>query len=256
MRLPLLVLCVLLGMAGVPASAQLSIGLTLSSYPRLVRVPGYPVYYAPSLRSNYFFYDGLYWVYLDDNWYVSRWYNGPWELVEPDVVPLYVLRVPVRYYRAPPPYFLDWRRDAPPRWHEHWGPRWSERHHDWNRWNRRAAPAPAPLPHYQRQYSARNYPPDAQSQQLAGRHYRYQSRDPVVRQQLPAPPQPVPRHQERPVGLAPPPLPRAAPAPRPTPQPREAAGRAPEQHGQAHAPHGQGHGHGHEGEHGPKSHKD
>ena len=41
-------------------------------------VPGYPVYYAPGLVSNYFFNDGMYWVYQDDNRYASSWHNGPW----------------------------------------------------------------------------------------------------------------------------------------------------------------------------------
>jgi len=49
-----------------PATAQVSIGIGISGpgvsigvhfpvYPRLVRVPGYPVYYAPALEANYFF---------------------------------------------------------------------------------------------------------------------------------------------------------------------------------------------------------
>jgi len=42
---------------GVP---HVSIGINLSSYPELVVVPGYPVYYAPRLGANYFFYDGMY----------------------------------------------------------------------------------------------------------------------------------------------------------------------------------------------------
>ena len=113
MRLGLVVLWMLLFSAA-PAAAQVSvgigfpgvsIGINLPAYPQLVRVPGYPVYYAPSLNSNFFFYDGMYWVYQGDNWYASSWYNGPWGLVAPAVVPLYVLRVPVRYYRQPPVYF-------------------------------------------------------------------------------------------------------------------------------------------------------
>ena len=60
-----------------------SIGINLPAYPELVPVPGYPVYYAPRVSSNYFFYDGLYWVYQSDNWYASSWYNGPWGLVVP-----------------------------------------------------------------------------------------------------------------------------------------------------------------------------
>src|SRR6185437_9551346 len=80
----------------------LSIGINLPVYPELVPVPGYPVYYAPQLDSNYFFYDGMYWVYQEDNWYASSWYNGPWGLVSENVAPLFILRIPVRYYRRPP----------------------------------------------------------------------------------------------------------------------------------------------------------
>ena len=60
-----------------------SIGINLPVYPQLVAVPGYPVYYAPQLNSNYFFYDGMYWIYQSDNWYASSWYNGPWGLIGP-----------------------------------------------------------------------------------------------------------------------------------------------------------------------------
>ena len=84
---------------------SVSIGINLPVFPELVQVPGYPVYYAPRLGTNFFFYDGLYWVYDGDNWYASSWYNGPWGLVAPVVVPLFVLRIPVRYYRNPPAYF-------------------------------------------------------------------------------------------------------------------------------------------------------
>ncbi len=117
-----------------------SIGINLPVYPQLVPVPGYPVYYAPRVESNYFFYDGMYWVYQSDNWYASSWYNGPWGHVAPEVVPLYVLRVPVRYYRRPPPYFHGWKADAPPRWDDHWGKEWKQRRGDWDHWDRRSAP--------------------------------------------------------------------------------------------------------------------
>lgn len=161
----------------------ISIGINLPVYPQLVRVPGYPVYYAPQLTSNFFFYDGLYWVYVGDDWYSSSWYNGPWGLVYPEFVPLFVLRIPVRYYRSPPPYFRDWRADAPPRWGEHWGRDWEQKHRGWDRWNHRVAPAPAPLPSYQRRYSGDRYPQQTEQQQaLRNQHYRYQPRDPAVRQ--------------------------------------------------------------------------
>ena len=54
----------------------ISIGINVPIFPQLAQVPGYPVYYDPRANSNYFFYDGLYWVYQDDNWYESSWYNG------------------------------------------------------------------------------------------------------------------------------------------------------------------------------------
>jgi hypothetical protein len=89
MRQALAVLALLLcSITSSLAQFSVSIGVNLPVYPQLVRVPGYPVYYAPQVNSNYFFYDGMYWVYVNDNWYASTWYNGPWELVAPDFVPL------------------------------------------------------------------------------------------------------------------------------------------------------------------------
>ena len=160
------------------AAPGISIGINVPVYPQMMQVPGYPVYYDPSANSNYFFYDGLYWVYSDDNWYQSGWYDGPWQSVEPEYVPLFVLRVPVRYYRQPPPYFRGWRADASPRWGEHWGHDWEQRHGDWDRWDRRSAPAAAPLPIYQRQYSGDRYPRAVEEQHsIRSDHYRYQPQE-------------------------------------------------------------------------------
>jgi hypothetical protein len=162
---------------------NVSIGINLPLYPELVLVPGYPVYYAPRMDANYFFYDGMYWVYQDDNWYASSWYNGPWGLVDPEIVPLFILRIPVYYYRQPPVYFRGWRTDAPPRWGQHWGHGWEQRRSGWDRWNRGSAPTPAPLPVYQRQYSGDRYPRQVEQQRtLRSQHYRYQPRDTIVRQ--------------------------------------------------------------------------
>jgi hypothetical protein len=158
-----------------------SIGINLPFYPRLVPVPGYPVYYAPDLDANYFFYDGMYWDFDGENWYYSRWYNGPWDLVDPYAVPAFLLRVPVRYYHRPPVYFRGWAHNSAPRWHEHWGREWADRRHDWNSRNYRAERA-APLPRYQRQYSGNRYPAPEQQRQLAERSYRYQPREQVVQQ--------------------------------------------------------------------------
>jgi hypothetical protein len=43
-------------------------------------------------------------------------------------VPL--LRVPVMYYRAPPPPSKHWRREAAPQWDPTWGREWSKRNKD------------------------------------------------------------------------------------------------------------------------------
>lgn len=190
MRYALMALLVLLCWVS-SASAQLSIGIgppsvsigiNLPSFPTLVGVPGYPVYYAPRLDTNLFFYDGLYWVYQGDNWYASSWYNGPWGLVAPDIMPVFVLRIPVRYYRHPPAAWVGWRSDAPPRWGEHWGHEWGQRRSGWDQWDRRSPQRPAPLPVYQRQYSGHRYPAVEQQQALLRQKYRYQPHDPVVRQ--------------------------------------------------------------------------
>jgi len=172
---------------------HVSIGINFPAYPELVVVPGYPVYYAPRLQANLFFYDGLYWVYQDDYWYASSWYNGPWWIVEPEFVPVFILRVPVRYYRRPPAYFIGWRGDAPPRWGDRWGHDWSQHRRGWDRWDRRSAPQPAPPPVYQKQYSGDRYPRQVEQQyEIHQQNYHYQPRDPVVQQQYQeqaAPPQ-------------------------------------------------------------------
>ncbi len=162
-----------------------SIGIRVPAYPRLVRVPDYPVYYDPRLDVNLFFYDGLYWVFNDDDWYVSDWYDGPWRLVARVDVPVYLLRVPVRYYRRPPPYFHDWGVDRPPRWDEHWGRDWAEHRNGWDVRTHRPPP-PAPLPYYQRQYSGEHYPRGPEEQGvIRNEHYRYQPRDPASRAHYP-----------------------------------------------------------------------
>ena len=161
---------------------SVSIGVNLPVFPQLVPVPGYPVYYAPQMNANYFFYDGLYWVYQNDEWYASSWYNGPWDYVEPVYVPLFVLRIPVAYYRDRPAYFRGWQSNAPPRWGQRWGRDWERQRSGWDRWERRSVPARAPRPEYQRHYSGDRYPRAEQQHQIRNQKYRYQPRDTVVRE--------------------------------------------------------------------------
>jgi hypothetical protein len=163
----------------------IDIGVNMPVYPELVQIPGYPVYYDPNAASNYFFYDGLYWVYQGDDWYDSTWYNGPWRRVDRDDVPAFLLRVPVRYYRHPPEYFHGWRGDEAPRWGEHWGHDWEKHRAGWDRRDRNAHPAAAPLPLYQRQYTGDRYPAAPERQrELRSEHYHYQPREAVVRSHL------------------------------------------------------------------------
>jgi len=171
----------LLLIAAVPAAAQLSISINIGSYPNFMVVPGYPVYYAPDVGANFFFYDGLYWVYQNDNWYASSWYNGPWDAIDPIYVPIYVLQIPVRYYRQPPQYFSGWQSDRPPRWNDHWGRDWAERRSDWDRPQSGAYPTPAPLPDYQRRYSGKDYPRAEQQRSLQQENYHYHSQNTAAR---------------------------------------------------------------------------
>jgi hypothetical protein len=177
MRTALILLLMLL-LPVLPAPAAVSIGINVQVYPDFEPVPNYPVYYAPRLDANYFFYDGSYWVYSDDNWYVSSWYNGPWEMMDPYDVPVFILRIPVRYYRHAPSYFRGWQPSAPPRWGDHWGHDWSQRRGGWDRWNHKSVPARPPLPVYQRNYSGDRYPRDVEQQKALHRqNYHYQPRE-------------------------------------------------------------------------------
>ena len=238
MRYALVVLLGMLCLAS-PAAAQVSIGIglpgvsigiNLPSYPELTPIPDYPVYYAPRGNVNLFFYDGMYWAYQRNNWYTSSWYNGPWGQVGPEGVPLFVLRIPVRYYRQPPSSWSRWQRDAPPHWGETWGPQWAQHRSGWDQWDHHNVQRPAPLPVYQKQYSGNRYPRVEQQQALERDKYRYQPQDPDVRQhfqqqqQQRSQPQPGERRtQPNQRSSAPPPPQQVAPAaarPQP-PQERE-----------------------------------
>lgn len=164
-----------------PAHVDVGIGIHVPVYPRLVLIPGYPVYYAPSLEMNFFFYDGVYWVFQGNGWYLSYWYNGPWRAVEPVLVPGVILNVPLRYYRRPPSHFHAWRPDEPPRWEEHWGHDWErQRGDDWRRHSKSGKLAP--LPNFQREYSGQSYPRQIERQQeLNRKNYHYSPQDPAVK---------------------------------------------------------------------------
>jgi hypothetical protein len=103
------------------ATAGVSIGFNLIAQPQLVVVPGTPVAYAPAVPANYFFYNGQYYLFANDGWFVARGYNGPWLTLGPAYVPGALLSVPVNYYRAAPWHWQHWHRAHPPRWAPGWG---------------------------------------------------------------------------------------------------------------------------------------
>src|SRR5437667_10199884 len=70
--------------------------------PPLVVVPRTPVYYAPALPYNYFYYGGLYYTLHEDHWFYAASFNGPWSFVTIEHVPRPILAVPVPYYTVHP----------------------------------------------------------------------------------------------------------------------------------------------------------
>jgi hypothetical protein len=175
----------LLAAAAFPAMAQdyYDVDVNLPEYPEMQPVPDSPVYYAPAVDSNYFYYDGQYWDYYNDGWYSSAWYNGPWTYVDPVYVPTYILWVPISYYHHRPGYWHGWASNRPPHWGEHWGHDWQARHNQVYG-GRNARPGQrAPLPTYQRHYTSQNYPRAPQQQmQIHNQNYRYQPREAVTMQ--------------------------------------------------------------------------
>ncbi len=96
------------------AAVSVSIGLNIPTYPALVPVPGVPVYYAPNVNANYFFYDGMYWNFDGNQWYGSTWYRRP---VGPDRARrragLPVARAGELLPRFRRPIFHGWVANAP-----------------------------------------------------------------------------------------------------------------------------------------------
>ena len=67
---------------------------------RLVVVPGTPVYEAPALPYNYFYYNGGYYLYRERAWFWGASYNGPWTNIEPYSLPVRFGQMPRQYLRS------------------------------------------------------------------------------------------------------------------------------------------------------------
>lgn len=109
------------------ASPDVHIGIQIGAPPQLAVVPGMPVYYAPALPYNYFFYGGEYYLFHNGTWLFAPGYKGPWRAIGVQFVPRPVLRVPVAYYAAPPRH---WKRHGPRPWTPAWGHRKHWKDHD------------------------------------------------------------------------------------------------------------------------------
>jgi hypothetical protein len=92
---------------------ELDIHIDLGGPPALVIEPGTPVYYAPAVPFNYFFYGGRYYVFAHEGWFAASSYNGPWIVVPVKKVPKPILEVPVEYYKVLPGH---WKTHGPPPW--------------------------------------------------------------------------------------------------------------------------------------------
>jgi hypothetical protein len=98
-----------------PPPPVVSIDFTIGSRPQFVAVSGTPVYYAPSVSYNYFFYGKNYYLFHGELWFSAASYNGPWTAIAFERVPRPILTVPVEYYRRPPAH---WKKHGPPPWAE------------------------------------------------------------------------------------------------------------------------------------------
>jgi hypothetical protein len=93
---------------------DVSFGLNIGATPKLVPVQGLPVYHAPSVQHNYFFYSGHYYLFHEGGWYSAVHHNGPWAAVAVHRVPQPILAVPVTYYKVPPGHAKKgehWKKD-------------------------------------------------------------------------------------------------------------------------------------------------
>ena len=95
---------------GVPPPPQ----VVIEAPPPLVVVPRSPVYYAPELPYNYFYYGGLYYTFHEGAWFSAVSFRGPWGFVAVNRVPRPLLAVPVQYYKVPPGHWK--KHHGPPRW--------------------------------------------------------------------------------------------------------------------------------------------
>src|SRR5262245_56397351 len=92
----------LAGTAGTShAGVSVDLGIHLGAPAPLEPIPASPVSYAPSVNANLFTYDGLFYVFMGNGWYLGVGQNGPWSEVPPAYIPSAVVAVPIRSSHLP-----------------------------------------------------------------------------------------------------------------------------------------------------------
>jgi hypothetical protein len=76
--------------------------LVVASPPRLMTVPGSPVFYGLSANYNLFIYGGRYYSFHGGTWFVAASPGSSWSIIATNRVPQPVLAVPATYYKDPP----------------------------------------------------------------------------------------------------------------------------------------------------------
>jgi hypothetical protein len=76
--------------------------IIVASPPKVLVVPGTPVYYAPSVSHNLFVYGGSYYTLHNGHWFYAKKPGAAWVFVPIEKVPRPVIGVPVTYYKIPP----------------------------------------------------------------------------------------------------------------------------------------------------------
>ena len=91
---------------GIENAAQAAFNISINfGAPRIVEaapaevvmMPRTGVYYVPGVNYDIFFYSGYWWFPRGNRWYMSRRYNGPWNVAQRNHVPAPLFRVPQDY---------------------------------------------------------------------------------------------------------------------------------------------------------------
>jgi len=94
---------------GVPIAAPV---VVVPAAPSMVVVPGTPVYYAPGLNVDVFFYGGFWWTPHNGYWFRANTYDGPWAVVHQP--PPTIVRMPHNYrqlvVREKPMPYGQWKK--------------------------------------------------------------------------------------------------------------------------------------------------